>query len=234
MTLQNRVMPSGEIIATAARGTMMGNRGGKFHREDKTLGRRRWASHHWICCELHFKNHHHEPMGDGYTSLFFLDEVTALAAGHRPCFFCRRADAKRFFALMEPKLTVDEADRLAHQQRLASAHTLILRRIAGGDASKGWPQVAPERASRRAPRAPQREGSRSLPDGSMIAIGDAAFAIRGTHLLCWSPYGYTETVRRTSAMTARLLTPPLYVGILARGYEPRWHQSALELTGGAA
>src|SRR5947208_15648349 len=149
MTLQNRVMPSGEIIATAARGTMMGNRGGKFHREDKTLGRRRWASHHWICCELHFKNHHHEPMGDGYASLFFLDEVTALAAGHRPCFFCRRADAKRFFALMEPKLTVDEADRLVHRQRLDSA-----------------PELA-------------QEDCRSLPDGRLDAFVDASFAIPG-------------------------------------------------------
>ena len=201
MSLQNRVTPFGEIIATAARGTMMGNRGGKFHRDDKTLGRRRWASHHWICCELRYQNQYHEPMGKGYTSLFFLDEVTALAAGHRPCFFCRRADAKRFFSLMEPKRTTDAADRLAHQQRLASIPC---------------------------------EDCGSLPDGAMIALSDAAFAIRGTHLLRWSPFGYGEILPRTSAMTARLLTPPLYVGILARGYEPRWHQSALEITGGAA
>ena len=75
---------------------MMGNRGGKFHRDDKTLGKRRWASQHWICCDMHYKDMKHEAMGKGYTSLFFLDEVTALAAGHRPCFFCRRADAKSF------------------------------------------------------------------------------------------------------------------------------------------
>jgi hypothetical protein len=92
--LQNRVHPSGEIFAVAERGFMLGNRGGKFHRDDKTLGKRRWASSRWICCELHYKNIHHEAMGRGYTSLFFLDEVTALAAGHRPCFFCRRGKAK--------------------------------------------------------------------------------------------------------------------------------------------
>ena len=97
--LQNRVHPSGELFAVAARGTMLGNRGGKFHRDDQTLGKRRWASTHWICCELHYKGMHHEAMGKGYTSLFFLDEVTALAAGHRPCFFCRRADAKQFVML---------------------------------------------------------------------------------------------------------------------------------------
>ena len=96
MTLQNRVNPKGEVCAVPQRGTMMGNRGGKFHRDDKTLTQRRWASIHWICCELHYKNQHHAPMGQGYTSLFFLDEVTALAAGHRPCFYCRRAEAKAF------------------------------------------------------------------------------------------------------------------------------------------
>ncbi len=95
---------------------MMGNRGGKFHREDKTLGKRRWASTHWICCELHWKDQYHEPMGQGYTSLFFLDEVTALAAGHRPCFFCRRQEAKKF--LCERK--VGEFDRQLHTERVAS------------------------------------------------------------------------------------------------------------------
>ena len=75
---------------------MLGTRGGKFHRNGQTLGRRRWASPHWICCELNFKDRHHAPMGPGYTSLFFLDEVTALAAGHRPCCFCRRAAALEF------------------------------------------------------------------------------------------------------------------------------------------
>ena len=96
------------------RGTMMGNRGGKFHRDDKTLGKRRWASTHWICCDLNWKGQHHEPMGQGYTSLFFLDEVTALAAGHRPCFFCRRKEAKAFLGGRK----VDEFDRALHDERL--------------------------------------------------------------------------------------------------------------------
>ena len=107
MPLQNRVNPYGEILAHPARGTMMGNRGGKFHRDDQTLGRRRWASRHWICCDLHWKSHHHEPMGKGYTSLFFLDEVTALSAGHRPCFYCRRKDAQLFLSLAAPPLMAD-------------------------------------------------------------------------------------------------------------------------------
>ena len=93
---------------------MLGNRGGKFHRDDKTLGKRRWASTHWICCELHYKDMHHDAMGRGYTSLFFLDEVTALAAGHRPCFFCRRTEAKAFIGGRK----VPEFDAELHAQRL--------------------------------------------------------------------------------------------------------------------
>ena len=114
MPLQNRVQPNGDIVAVRERGLMMGNRGGRFHRDDKTLGKRRWASTHWICCDLHYKNAHHEPMGQGYTSLFFLDEVTALAAGHRPCFYCRRSEAQ---ALIGGR-RVPEFDRALHAQRL--------------------------------------------------------------------------------------------------------------------
>ena len=120
MTLQNRVDPWGQIHATPERGTMMGNRGGKFHRDDQTLGRRRWASQHWIACGLHYRDMHHEAMGKGYTSLFFLDEVTALAAGHRPCFFCRRAEAKAFLGDMK----VADFDRILHGERLQSPPAL--------------------------------------------------------------------------------------------------------------
>src|SRR3982750_3317937 len=98
MTLQNRVNPFGELIAAPSRGTLFGNRGGRFHRDDHTPGTRRWASRQWICCVLDFKGRHRQVWGRGYTELFFLDEVTALAAGHRPCFECRRADAKTFAA----------------------------------------------------------------------------------------------------------------------------------------
>ena len=117
MPLQNRVAPNGELHAVKARGTMLGNRGGKFHRDDQTLGKRRWASHHWIACELHYKDWHHEPMGRGYTSLFFLDEVTALSAGHRPCFMCRRKQAREFLG----DLSVKEFDRVLHAERIQSA-----------------------------------------------------------------------------------------------------------------
>ena len=101
MPLQNRVTPEGEIIATPHRGLMMGNRGGAFHLPDRTLGHRRWATRQWIACVLEFKGRHRAAMmqPNRYTELFFLDEATALAAGHRPCFECRRRDAERFAAL---------------------------------------------------------------------------------------------------------------------------------------
>lgn len=119
MTLQNRVDPWGRLHATPERGTMMGNRGGKFHRPDQTLGKRRWASTHWICCDMFYKDMKHEAMGQGYTSVFFLYEVTALAAGHRPCFFCRRKDAKAFLG----DVRVGDFDLRLHAERLSQRTT---------------------------------------------------------------------------------------------------------------
>jgi hypothetical protein len=196
MPLQNRVDPYGEIIAISARGTMMGNRGGKFHRDDKTLGKRRWATRHWICCDLYWKGAHHEPMGKFYTSLFFLDEVTALSAGHRPCFYCRRKEAQQFLSLASPPLKADEADRIVDRERRGSKPEVD---VAG------------------------------LPDGAMIDSGEGPLAVRGDQLLKWSFEGYSGVVPRKSVMSARLLTPRLYVGILARGFQPRWHKSAQSL-----
>jgi len=98
MPLPNRVDPFGNLFADPARGLIFGNRGGRFHRDDRTLGARRWVSRRWICCVLEFKGRHRKVWGAGYTELFFLDEPTAFAAGHRPCFECRRADALAFAA----------------------------------------------------------------------------------------------------------------------------------------
>jgi hypothetical protein len=99
MPLQNRVDPFGDLFADAARGLLMGNRGGRFHTDEKKLATRRWVSRQWICCVLDFHGRHRDVWGRSYTELFFLDEVTALAAGHRPCFECRREVAQVFAAL---------------------------------------------------------------------------------------------------------------------------------------
>lgn len=212
MPLQNRVDPWGVLHAVASRGTLMGNRGGKFHRADQTLGKRHWASQHWIACDLHYKNWHHEPMGEGYTSLFFLDEVTALAAGHRPCFMCRNAEAKAFLGGEK----VAAFDRRVHQERLKS---LTLSRFAEGEASKGAPGADASRP--RWCEAPQHEGE--LVDGVMIELDGEAYAVRHGRLLHWTFDGYD----RSAALQrpSRILTPPSIVAILARGYKPRWHLS---------
>jgi hypothetical protein len=203
MTLQNRVDPWGALHAVPERGTMMGNRGGKFHRDDKTLGKRRWASHHWICCDLHYKGMHHDAMGPGYTSLFFLDEVTALAAGHRPCFFCRRTEARAFLG----ETRVGPFDRQLHDERLASS--IPPREVGRAARSAGW-------------------GIDTLPDATMLDIGGTAYALKSGQLLRWSFAGYAPSAQRIDPMHAKLLTPPSILRILRGGYKPRWHESAYQ------
>ena len=201
MPLPNRVTPSGELVATPARGTMYGNRGGRFHRDDRTLGTRRWASRQWICCVLSFKGRRHEVWGRRYTGLFFLDEVTALAAGHRPCFECRRADATRFAEIWAQTKNrafpyVDEMDRVLHDERL------------DGRAKRLHAMPAED-----------------LPDGTMMSRDGAAFALRGAQLLRWTAHGYAEGIARTRGVVD-VLTPPSIVAILRAGYAPQWHPSA--------
>ena len=200
MPLQNRVDPFGELCAAGARGTLMGNRGGRFHRGDRTLGSRRWASRQWICCKLSFNNRHREVWGGGYTELFFLDEVTAFAAGHRPCFECRRQDAEAFAALFSGKArraTAAEMDKALHAERLDGRAKRTHRRIID-----------------------------SLPDGAMIALADDAFALRGQRLLRWTPSGYGQARPRPRGVQVAVLTPPSLLAVLARGYQPRWHPSS--------
>jgi hypothetical protein len=103
MPLPNRVSPFGELVASPGRGTLMGNRGGRLHDAQRKLTARRWVNRAWICCRLEFKDRHRDVWSDSYTELFFLDEVTAFAAGHRPCFECRRKDAEQFAILFSGK-----------------------------------------------------------------------------------------------------------------------------------
>jgi len=193
--LQNRVDPYGALVAVAARGGLMGNRGGRFHRPDRTLGRRRWASRQWISCLCAFQGRHRDVWGASYTELFFLDEPTALAAGHRPCFVCRRADAEAFrsaFAVGGGP-SAPEMDAVLHRQRLA------------------------DRPGRDVERPLAR-----LPDGTMIERDGRPFAVRGAALLPWSHLGYGVPQARPPRGSVRVLTPPAIVAALEAGYRPRW------------
>ena len=124
MPLQNRVTPTGDIIATAARGLFTGNRGIIHDPATKTLLKKRWSNPAWLICVLTFRGRRREVMGTrSWTELFFLDEATALAAGHRPCFYCRRQDANRFRAAWEAgngtsQLLAHEIDAILHRERL--------------------------------------------------------------------------------------------------------------------
>jgi hypothetical protein len=202
MPLQNRVDPFGELFATPARGTMFGNRGGKFHNDDRTLGKRRWASPQWICCVLDFKGRQRNVWGRYYTELFFLDEVTAFAAGHRPCFECRRRDAERFAALF--------ADKGKRASAPAMDQVLHAERLDGKD------------------KRTHRRKLDALPDGAVIALDGDAFAVRGKHLLRWTPSGYKERRPRPRSISVDTLTPPSMLKVLAAGYAPQWHPSVDE------
>ncbi len=196
--LQNRVDPYGELFAKSARGALMGNRGGRFHRRDRTLGRRRWASKQWIACLCAFKGRRRPVWGESYTELFFLDEVTALAAGHRPCFECRRAEAEAFRRAFGEgaRVSAPDMDAIHHRERL----------------DHGTKRLWEARFER-------------LPDGAMIEWGGRAFVVLGEAILPWSFDGYGVPQARPRAGLARVLTPPSIVRALAAGYSPRWAEA---------
>lgn len=211
MPLQNRVDPFGALHAVAARGLFTGNRGVIHDPGTRTLLKRRWTTKAWIVCALeHPAGRRRQPMGRnaptggaGWTALFFLDEVTALAAGHRPCFFCRRAPAEAFRRCFAHGNRLEAADAptmdaVLHGQRPAAGGTAVTL---------------------------SRRDAERLPDGAMIAAGGQAHAIRRGSALPWrfSGYGAPTALPRE---TMQLLTPPATVAALAVGYAPAWHPSA--------
>jgi hypothetical protein len=195
--LQNRVDPFGELRAVAERGGLMGNRGGRLHRDDQTLGGSRWKNKHWLICVCEFKDRHRDVWGRYYTELFFLDEPTALAAGHRPCFECRRQAAKAFIAAFPGAPgKVDAMDEKLHRERVENRRKRLWRSQLGG-----------------------------LPDGAMIARGGRAFAVRGDSLLPWTFAGYGAPAPLEPDAVADVLTPPSTVAALKNGYRPLWAEA---------
>ncbi|MDB5611111.1 MAG: hypothetical protein JWP25_8011 [Bradyrhizobium sp.] len=204
MPLQNRVTPTGEIISTPHRGLFTGNRGIIHDPATKTLLTRRWASKAWITCVCEFKGRRREVMGGGsWTELFFLDEATSFAAGHRPCFFCRRDDAVRFRAAWEEgngitNLRAPEIDAVLHRERLASGKKQL----------HALPMPLEE-----------------LPDGAMVQEGTESYLLARGRAWLWSPAGYRETLN--AIKDAMLLTPPSTLRALRAGYRPVLHPSAM-------
>ncbi|WFU19622.1 hypothetical protein [Bradyrhizobium sp. CB3481] len=205
MPLQNRVIPTGDIIATPHRGLFTGNRGIIHDPATKTLLKKRWSSPAWITCLCEFRGWRRPVMGRrSWTELFFLDEATAFAAGHRPCFFCRRDDANRFRAAWEEgngvtDVRAREMDAVLHRERL-------------------------ERGSKRLHPLPVPV--EKLPDGAMVVRGDYSFLIVQGRALQWSMEGYRKA--DGAIEDALLLTPPSTLRALGAGYRPVLHQSAVE------
>lgn len=207
MPLQNRVTPFGEIVAVPARGLFLGNRGIIHDPRTRTLLKKRWTTKAWIVCLCEFKGRRRKVMArQSWTELFFLDEATALAAGHRPCFYCRRADAKRFQAAFAKgnhaaDVSAPAIDAVLHRERLS------------GGAKRRHPLPMP---------------MADLPDGAMLtdesAAADESFLVRAGRLLAWSPSGYHK--HSGALRTPRLLTPPSTLRAIANGYRPLLHESA--------
>jgi hypothetical protein len=209
---QNRVTPFGEIVATSDRGTFLGNRG-VLHTDEGQI-RREWQVKRWIVCVLEFRSRKRMVMTPGrYTELFFLDEATALAAGHRPCAECRH---RRFIDFCtawsgihprddKSRPTADEIDCRLHGERLN-----------------------PDRSKRSFVAAAE-----DLPDGTFVTVatsGEQPYLILGDCLLAWSPGGYCERRWRPKGEEVKVLTPPSTVQSIRAGYVPEIHPSAVALT----
>ena len=199
-------MPTGELIAIPARGTLTGNRGIIHTREKKIV--RQWQSKAWITCLLKFKNHHRAVMSPNtWTELFFLDEVTAFAAGHRPCAFCRRQDFNKFKDLW-----------MAANPNLVTGHSI---KLVDGFLHK-------ERVSESKGKLTYNHNLKNLPDGVMFmlpAVTNQYFALRKNRVLKWTPRGYEAHPTISRETSVRVLTPPSVVNTFTRGYEPKFHES---------
>ena len=187
--LQNRVTPLGDLIAVAERGLVFGNRG-CLHDGGRQI-RRASNGRRWIACRLEFRGRRRGRMMQPgrYTELFFLDEATALAAGHRPCAECRRADYRRLLELQPWAAGADDLDTRLHGERL----------------------MAGRRFERRLHAAQLDE----LPDGAFILRDGAPWMVHGRRLRQWTPAGYAGSRRRPVGGTAALITPPALLPLLA-------------------
>jgi hypothetical protein len=206
MPLQNRVTPLGELVAESARGLVYGNRG-CLH-DDAGRIRRRYAGRRWIACRLEFRGWRRGPLlqPGRFTELFFLDEVTAFAAGHRPCALCRHEDYRRFCGLW----------RELHP-RPASAETI--------DAQLHAERVDPATRGQRRHAAALDE----LPDGTFVLRDGAPWLVLGTQLLRWTAAGYVSPEPRPAGGCVSVLTPPSLVAVLRAGWQselPLLHPSA--------
>jgi hypothetical protein len=197
MPLRNRVTPLAELVAEPGRGLVFGNRGCLHDRDGAIV--RGYNGKRWIACRLQFRGRRRSPLVQPgrYTALFFLDDATALAAGHRPCAECRRADHRRLVevwqAIHPADRGTDAIDARLHEERL----------------------VLPAR-SKRMHEAPID----TLPDGAFVLLSSGPHLVLGRRLLRWSSAGYTAGRPRPRGGSAQVLTPPSLLSVLGAGWDP--------------
>lgn len=197
MPLQNRVLPTGEIIATPVRGTMTGNRG-ILHGSNRTLGASRWTHKAWICCVLDWHGRRREVMtGRNWTELFFLDEAVALAAGHRPCGYCRRKD----YQLFQNAWQIAQGPKQRAPQMDAALHKARVRR----DRSQVTFRAELDR----------------LPPGTFVELDGQPCLIWETQLWPYHPGGYGTAMPIPQTPRVTVLTPAPMVAVLTAGYRPK-------------
>ena len=212
MPFRNRVNPYGEIVATPAHGTLMGNRGCLHDNLDHPV--RQYQGRRWIICVLDFRERKRTPMPPGqYTSLFFLDEATALAAGHRPCAECQRA-----------RFTAFHAHWGAANLELAGGEAPSVDTI---DTTLHGERISDHYYQRDKVKLTYTERLDQLPDGTVVVLDASAipYLVLGDTLLPWSFEGYGQPIARPT-IPVRVLTPRSTVRALAHGYLPNIHPTA--------
>ena len=197
MALQNRVLPTGEIIADPARGMFTGNRG-CLHDDQRRLGPARWRGKAWIICALAWQGWQRQVMTPRtWTELFFLDEAVALAAGHRPCALCRRDAYMAFRAAWGDRARAVAMDAALHAAR-----------------------VGPDRRQRHF-----KADVKALPDGAFILLGNRPHLVRAGLACPYDPAGYGTPVSLPQGEVT-VLTPEPTVAVMRAGYRPVLHPSA--------
>jgi hypothetical protein len=209
MPLPNRVSPTGEIVADPARGLVMGNRG-CLHHPDRRLSNLRWRSKLWIICTLTWNDVRRDPMPPGrWTALFFLDEPTALAAGHRPCAYCRRADYLSYAHAWQAAYGLPDRPRAVEMDARLHAERVALR-------------------PRRQRTWPARAGT--LPDATMVRRRGSVGLLRGGTHRPWTFTGYGPATPVPLDEQVEVLTPPSSVAALKHGFSPLIHPTATALS----
>jgi hypothetical protein len=204
MPRQNRVTPYGELIAVPDRGLFWGNRGPLLDREGRLARYARGRG--WVICVLSFKGRHRRQWRPGHlTELYFLDEATGLAAGHRPCGECRYREYQAF------------------KQAWARA-------VAPGGAVPGALEIDARLHASRLVRPGVRRTYQAplagLPSGTMVDIDGHPCLMHDGRLLAWAPGGYAERPGGVPRDPVTVITPQVTVAVLAAGYRPELHPSA--------